>query len=88
MTAPPKGELIALPEAFNIHPTRFSYRKKAPPSGELSPQATERVQTGQKQCGKPQFVSVFHTGFFSPAVCGKLPGAKFQIGEKQTRKPE
>ena len=40
------------------------------------------------QCGKPLFVSVFHTGFFSPAVCGKLPGAKFQIGEKQTRKPE
>ena len=43
---------------------------------------------GQKQCGKPPFVSVFHTGFFSPAVCGKLPGMRFQIGEKQTRKPE
>ena len=43
---------------------------------------------GQKQCGKPLFVSVFHTGFFSPAVCGKLPGARFQFGEKQTRKPE
>ena len=33
-------------------------------------------------------MSVFHTGFFSPAVCGKLPGAKFQIGEKQNRKPD
>lgn len=53
-----------------------------------SPQATERVQPGQKQCGKPPFVSVFHTGLFSPAVCGKLPGVRFQIGEKQTRKPE
>ena len=40
------------------------------------------------RCGKPPFVSVFHTGFFAPVVCGKLPGVRFQIGEKQTRKPE
>ena len=32
-TAPPKGELIALPEAFVIHPIRFGYRKKLPPRG-------------------------------------------------------
>ena len=43
---------------------------------------------GQKQCGKPPFMSVFHTGFFSSAVCGKLPRGRFQIGEKQTCKPE
>ena len=39
--APPKGELIALPEAFIIHPMRFRHRKKAPPSGEL---ARERLR--------------------------------------------
>ena len=32
-TAPPKGELIALPEAFVIHPVRFGYRKKLPLRG-------------------------------------------------------
>ena len=50
-----------------------------------------------KQCAEvPRFSGVenhslcpfFHTGFLAPAVCGKLPGARFQIGEKQTRKPE
>ena len=32
-----------MPEAFIIRPIRFHYRKKAPPSGELSPKVTERV---------------------------------------------
>ena len=60
----------------------------ATPSGDDGRGNFPAAPAGQKQCGKPQFASVFHTGFFSRAVCGKLPGARFQIGEKQTRKPE
>ena len=62
--------------------------QEATPSGDDGRGNSPAAPAGQKQCGKPLFVSVFHTGFFSPAVCGKLPGARFQIGEKQTRKPE
>ena len=60
MPAPPKGELIALPEAFSIHPICFGYRKKAPPSGELSPQATERVRP-EKTVWKTAIFPAFST---------------------------
>ena len=61
MPAPPKGELIALPEAFSIYLIRFGYRKKAPPSGELSPQATERVRPGKNSVENCNFPRLFHT---------------------------
>ena len=74
-TAPPKGELIALPETFSIHPIRFSYRKKAPPSGELSPQATERVQPGAQTVWKTTVCVRFPHRVFLPGGLWKTaPG--------------
>ena len=62
-TAPPKGELIALPEAFSIHPICFGYRKKAPPSGELSPKVTERVQLSPRAAAFPVWKTAFFPAF-------------------------
>ena len=60
-----------LPEAFVIHPIRFSYRKKAPPLGELSPQAmTEGVIPPPRLRGKNSVenhsLCPFSTPGFSP----------------------
>ena len=95
--ATPSGATRQLPQgdAFALCRKLYRHHQKPSPWGRWLDAKRQdgrgnspAAPAGQKQCGKPQFVSVFHTGFFSPAVCGKLPGAKFQIGEKQTRKPE
>ena len=82
MPAPPKGELIALPEAFIIHPIRFGYRKKAPPSGELSPQATERVQVGAKTVWKTTVCVRFPHRVFLPGGLWKTARGKIPIWRK------
>ena len=61
MPAPPKGELIALPEAFSIHPIRFGYRKKLPPRGSCRRRRLRGFSRDKNSVENCNFPHLFHT---------------------------